>query len=269
MVAEFVYANPPLAEVIAEVLWETIPLSVVPGAALDPYFPQVSSAFEANLRAEGFGFTEFLAPPTMPLELLAGQVVKRFRTGRDSYPIFQIGPGVATCNGASPYAGWDAFSKTILLGMNSLVAAWPSAAAGPALKTIRLRYIDAFDHSFGYLQDVEFLSHLRVGSGVNAEVLEAFCQRADDVAVAVSTRFPLKHLPGATITLSANRGQKDEKSAFLLDCIVERAEVGAFAAVDVINWFDSAHQQISDIFHAVVTPELESRFGAKKYLGTK
>jgi uncharacterized protein (TIGR04255 family) len=135
---DFLYDNPPLAEVIAEIHWELVPLKSVPGGGVDPSFEPFSGAINGIFADNGYTHIERMIPDQVPLEFLAHKVVSRFRTSANKWPLFQIGPGLLTVNIVPPYQGWSSFAPALKLGFEALHKAYPSASTHLRIKRMEV-----------------------------------------------------------------------------------------------------------------------------------
>jgi uncharacterized protein (TIGR04255 family) len=144
MASDFLYQNAPLIEVITELHWSLQPLIAIPNAAIDPHFAILSSKFTELARETGFVHVERLLPEQIPLEMMPHRAVFRFRRAAETWPLFQVGPGVFTANIVPPYQGWGDFRQSISSGLDLLLASYPLRPSYFRIEKLELRYIDGF-----------------------------------------------------------------------------------------------------------------------------
>jgi uncharacterized protein (TIGR04255 family) len=269
-VSDFVYSNPPLVEVIAEICWQTVPLDLMPGAAIDVFYPDLANALLPLMEKEGYGSVEHVAPPTIPQWMLAGKPVQRFRLRPEVWPVYQIGPGLFACNHVPPYEGWAAVQKTLRAGISMLEKSWPSRDP-IKLARLRLRYIDAFSEQFGYEHDASFLAtSLALGKGIDTAILKNYSKNTESAHISVQTQFNVDALTGTTATISCSTGQTAGGPAYVADFLLELdCDKSATTLERSMDWFDAAHNVVREIFHSVVSDNLRAKFGDKRMLVTK
>lgn len=260
---DFVYENAPLGEVVAELFWKLTPVSSVPGAAVDPFFDTTLDGFTAAVAKLGFASVERLIPLGVPLELVAGQPVARFRAKQDSWPLYQLGAGVFTSNVVPPYGGWNVFRNTLRNGIAALFANFPAADVALKVNLLRLRYINGFDATHGYSGNPLAYMHSHLGLNVAppASLLSSLGSSAESVVPAYEVTMPI----GARreLTIKALVGQKSNSPALVVDLWFTQKEEVPSGSQAVCDWFDVAHNALHDTFENLLTEE------ARKLLGKK
>jgi len=107
---EHVFSNPPLAEIVFEVKFKDP--NVVNYELL---IGELYSRLKPN-----YPFNEMLKPREMPALLFPFIIQQRFRASQNSYPLYQLGPGIMSfnINGAtyhqSPANKWESFKTKLL-----------------------------------------------------------------------------------------------------------------------------------------------------------
>ena len=144
---DFIYENAPLIEVIVELRWGLVSLASMPGAAVDPVFPRASGRFNEAASKIGFSHVERLIPPEVPLEVVAYQPVFRLRREANKWPLFQIGPGLLSCNVVMPYAGWGAFRRIVESGLQVFDQTFKVSEGLIEPNMVHLRYINGLPRS--------------------------------------------------------------------------------------------------------------------------
>jgi uncharacterized protein (TIGR04255 family) len=94
---------------------------------------------------DGFGFYEKLEASRVPEELTPHVPRHRFRPSKDSWPLFQLGPGIATVNFTQPY-NWDDFKQKALYLRAQLLKAYSDAALGTERVVLRYRNVTSFNY---------------------------------------------------------------------------------------------------------------------------
>lgn len=266
--ADFLFESAPLVEVIVEVRWEMIALQAIPGAAVDPLYQRGQQDFLDRLEELGFGHVERLSPPNVPMEMLAGQPVLRVRPAPGRWPLYQLGPGLFTCNIVPPYKGWAAFRSVLEDGLACL---YGSVLLGAGAKpiSVEILYLDAFDAAFGH---DDFGRFVREDLGIRAELPEALVQGLglDPHAVepTLGMTVPLRKPEGARFVLQITKGLKERRAAAIceLRCIANGDGVPARQDA-MMEWFDTAHSALRTAFLSMCEPVLERRMGKRVPIG--
>lgn len=262
MAEDFLYSRAPLIEVIAEVRWSLTPVVAVPGLKVDPYYPTTSEQFTSLCRENGFSHIEMLVPNGAPTEFLAGQPHLRYRTEANKWPLYQIGPGVFTCNIIPQYQGWRVFRSAFQKGISWLKNSFPIPVEYVDFSELALRYIDAFTNIHGMTDCVDFL---RKDLGIELVIPKKLFgeTQADDTGVEIVTevKFPLPSLENSNLILRFGPGQKDGKLALIFEFRVIR--VGSIKVKDdeIEVWMDAAHAVTSKAFDAITSASLKEKMG--------
>ncbi|MCJ2098919.1 TIGR04255 family protein [Methylobacterium sp. E-046] len=258
---DFTYEQAPLVEVIAEAFWPLIPLSAIPGGAVDPFFLRASNQFREEVAALGYGVTESIVPPGVPMEMIPNQVVTRYRHRPEGWPLFQVGPGIFTANMVPPYAGWGAFRSTLADGYAAATRAYQKAGrAENDVDHLSLRYINAFTaaHGFDGKQAIFLDQHLGLRVDIARELPEGVRVEWDMREIQLVLHAPSSAPKGSRFTLMASVGHAADQPA----CILELAIRGR-PENDAIEWFDQAREAIRLTFESLISPDLQERIGPR------
>lgn len=265
MAGDYVYENPPLGEVITEIFWTLVPLSAISGAFVDPFFETTSSAFRPLLAKRGFSHVERLLPEGVPLELTAGQPLFRFRASSNSWPLYQLGPGVFTCNVTPPYGGWSNFRRNVKDGLDALFEAFPVPEKQFRTNLIRLRYLNGFDAAFEY-DETNMPSFIASRFGLALNIPSDILKRLDSSPEKIIPTFEVNipNSQGAEMILRVARGEKNKKPALVLELWMQQQKnVSANTADALQEWFDRAHDTLHDVFELLATKKLKDAMGRK------
>lgn len=254
------FEKAPLAEVIAELRWNTahdafmqqalpgVPLQIPTSlqAESEAFFQRFSEAVDAG----GFRNSERLLPygsPTIP-----GQALLRFRMKAGLPPLLQVGDGVFTANGLPPtYTHWGDFRRTLRFGIDSLLST-RSSAEGDSPFLLSVRYVDAFDERFwAEVGSGRFVDETLGFGATLPKALTEHLDAAKPRSAAHQLALPL--LDGSNLYLAVGEGQADGKSVVILDVNVQTSEVSCDAD-SVMAAFDNNHSVIRDLFFGITAP---------------
>lgn len=256
--ADYVYENAPLVEVIAELRWSLIPLSAIPGGSVDPAFAHGSDAFTKLAKDLGYDKVEHLVPDGIPLEMLGGRPTLRFRKQINEWPLYQIGPGLFTCNIVPPYGGWKNFRETLRDGLTALFKAVPLDSTLVKPESLELRYIDAFtaDHGLnGYEKFVR--ENLGINISVPVDLLESLEINESATTSSMEVRIP----KGASnVVIKIAPGTKDGTAAAIAEfsVILKNSDMPDTAA-GMADWMDTAHNTLHNVFDKITSEQLKDR----------
>ncbi|MBI3933558.1 MAG: TIGR04255 family protein [Acidobacteria bacterium] len=133
-----------------EIRWKLQPLGNQ-AVLTDPNFAFALGVFYNTIK-DRFGLREDLEAANAPAELLPYIVRHRFRPSTGSWPIIQIGPGVATVNFTEPYT-WHDFKQLSLYLRSNLIEAYGDARVELEQVTLRYRNIEELDTESSSLLD--------------------------------------------------------------------------------------------------------------------
>ena len=262
---DYLYENPPLIEVIVEVRWSLVPISVLKGAALDPFFNSSSEKFSESMREMGFGVIEHLVPSEFPIEMMAGKPFVRYRPNNEEWPLYQLGPGLFTCNIVPPYQGWSEFKSTLHAGVKALFDAFPFGASNiPSIVELELRYIDGFDYEDGFDGYTDLVEN---GLGVSVDFPKGLGDLSKDEQVKLSSlefALPANSPDGAVLSTRIAPGKNGEKKVAVAEFRVSQSGEDLPNTMDeIIDWFDHSHQTLNLAFEGSITDKLREKFGKK------
>jgi uncharacterized protein (TIGR04255 family) len=141
---EITLKRQPLVEAWLEIRWQLKPDSSLPDAKVDPGFAFALGVFYERVK-DIYGYPESLLPPIAPDEILPHVVRYRFRKQENTWPVLQLGPGIATLNFTSPYS-WADFRTQALYLRTQLKRAYAEHALTIQDLTLRFRNAVEFDY---------------------------------------------------------------------------------------------------------------------------
>jgi len=254
------FRNPPLAEVIVELRWESFPEGV-PGApapvviALTAQDEQLFAGFAAQAgAAKGEPVVmERLLPKGLPVP--RHQVCCRYSIRNKSNEfLYQLGPGVFTANAkASSYQSWSDFAPVVREGIEWLLQATPEPARTHPFTSVKLWYIDLFTKKrfFENESAAEFLqSTLRVNLQMPEVVLRQTGKRGPS-SVALVYQAPLADLPNGVLEMHFQEGRVGADAdgpGLLMHTAVSIGGETARDADGLMDALDKAHAIIHSCF---------------------
>jgi len=113
----------PLLEAIFELKWQ-LKKDSAQGIEYDPSYRLALARFSEKVERH-YAIHEALPQSQLPDDLSAYAPQHRFRTGKNAWPLVQIGPGVVTLNDTNNYEWTDFYKRSCAL-MDNLFDAYPS-----------------------------------------------------------------------------------------------------------------------------------------------
>ncbi len=267
---DYVYATPPLVEVIAEVHWEIQKIASIPGGGVDPFYSACLDALRTGAHFSEFRHEEHLVPDHVPIEFFSNQPLVRFRKHANSWPLYQLGPGIFVTNLVPPYQGWQDFKKVLVHGLQGLFAAYPYAGDQLKISKLELRYLDAFSKRHGFDNYANFLTEgLGMSLQVPAAILEGSADGGNQGVVTNSDiSFPLKKLPDSKGKIAVGLGASSNEPAVIAQfaCVYEGPALQPRDQA-LLDWFDRAHVELRDWFERMVSEPVKKTFGPKTNIG--
>lgn len=277
MTADFLYENAPLIEVIAEMRWAMTPLASMPGNFIDPYFDATSEEFIRLAKESGFGAVERLVPEPIPLELVAGQPIYRFRQKSERWPLYQLGPGVFTANIIPKYSGWAAFRAVISEGLSLLEKSFPNPDKLLRVEATDLRYVDAFTEAHG-LEKENFSQfaeeHLGLKLVLRDGLLDTFAASSESAVAVVEFRVSAKSPANTDLIIKASPGRKTENNGIDVPALIVELRAAskppkqAFARDKITDWMDEAHELLRNSFEHMSSEHLKEKMGPRQAIGS-
>jgi uncharacterized protein (TIGR04255 family) len=263
---DVLYERPPLIEVICELRWRLQPFAAIPNLSFDPHYGLFSEDFSREIAAVGYSRIEHLEPIDLPIEFRSGSAVLRFRKRDNTWPLFQIGPGVMTINAVPPYEGWNDFRQVVQLGIKALSASYPVPERYLKIASLHLRYINAFDAEIGYMPHKKFLAEdLKIQAEISDEIVSRYVHRPDDIQATCHFSFDVKEHRATTGTIKVSPGQKNDNPAAILELGLQKQFdlPEAPEGESIARWFDESHGTIRDWFNITLSSRVKELMGPK------
>lgn len=267
MPGDYIYTRAPLVEVIAEVHWQLKPIPTSPEAKIDPYFELFKEQFLGWSSNKGFRHHEQLVPKEIPIELLADQVHLRLRTEQGRWPLYQIGPGVLTCNIVPPYKGWPEFRPHLDSGVGALFDHYPLSNKTLRVSRVELHYINLFTSDLGLDDYARFVGEeLGAPSALPQQIREDYV--ASGLTTVIDSRFQCRKPANSQGAIRISPGNANNRPAVVLELICRKLPGPSVETHNsLIGWFDEAHLAIRSWFESQLSEPLKTRIGPKVPVG--
>ncbi|MDR2809909.1 MAG: TIGR04255 family protein [Tannerellaceae bacterium] len=179
-----------------------------------------------------------LAGMEVPLDVFKNKPVYRFRKNENSYPIYQLGPGLLSVNTINETYIWEDFEKEVLDVFAKFKESYdfnPSSTFDIALKYLDFYPFDFNHNAYSFLKDN---LHLQIIHSMQSE-------KHNPSFVNFATGH--KENTGQ-FNFSINRGMIQLKGeGFLVETSLKN-KIILDSDVDISSWLNSAHEYLSTVF---------------------
>lgn len=235
----------PLLEVIFDIKWDVTSKADI----ID--FQYLHGDLYSNLKSK-YTHRENLISPEVPLELVKGNPVYRFRETSGGYPLVQVGPGLISVNTIDNKYFWKEFSAEINTVLNVFTDIYPKYS--DINLTPALTYIDFFEYDKNKQTPVEFLNsnfHL----SFNDNFMSGIVSKMNDVNFTFNYQAEEK-----IVSLNLRNGMTDNtKEGLVLQTKVIGEKV-KYNTQQLKDWLDSAHELSSKMFKSLTDGKMYESF---------
>jgi uncharacterized protein (TIGR04255 family) len=237
--------NAPLLEVIFEIKWDiTSKTDIVD-------FQYLHGDLYSNLKSK-YSHRENLLPPEVPLDIVKGNPVFRFREKQGSYPLVQIGPGLISLNTIDEKYFWNQFrdeSNEVLRVLNEIYPKYSELNLSPALT-----YLDFFEYDKNKETPLEFIN-----SNFQLSLKDNFMSKTDSTMNDVNFTFNYE-VDEKIVSLNLRNGKiNNDKEGLVLQTKVF-GKKRKYNTEKLQEWLDSAHDLSSNMFKSLTNGKLYESF---------
>ena len=237
--------NAPLLEVIFEINWDLISKNDIAD------FQYLHGDLYSNLKSK-YSLRENLLPPEIPLEILKGKPVFRYREKQGSYPLVQIGPGIISLNTNDEKYFWNQFreeSNNILKLLNEIYPKYSELNLMPALT-----YLDFFEYDKNKVTPLEFINS-NFQLSLNDTFMDIKNSKINDVNFTLN--YDVNEL---VVSLNLRNGKiNNDKDGLVLQTKVY-GKKGKYNTGKLQEWLDNAHDLSSKMFKSLTNGNLYESF---------
>jgi uncharacterized protein (TIGR04255 family) len=257
----------PLSEAWLELLWELQPQKNFPQLFIDQSYPFSLGIFYNKVKDE-FGFKEELDSSKAPEGILPNVVQYRFRKANNTWPLLQLGPGIAAVNFTTPY-NWDLFKNKALYLQNNLIESYQDSKLIPKASILRYRNIFPFSFSSGNLYKF-LIENLNTTIELPKTIPGSFGEKISPTAALINLAFDINK-PKSKGSIRLGSGQEKtnvnnvETTKELLILEFEIASFGSescdFTNVGIFeNWLELSHSIIHEWFFSMINGKLFDKY---------
>jgi len=250
------FSNPPLVEAIFELRWKL--KEVGSGIKVDPHYKLLIGSLFSKLK-EKYPFHEPLPASTMPDEISCYVIQHRFRTGKEQWPLVQIGPGIVTLNATNEY-GWIDFRDRVFDLLKNLFDIYPDKESF-SVNNILMRYINAIEFDYISNSIFNFLSKkMKIDMFINKSLF-----KNENINKQPSS-FDLKYVfevskPIGNIHLRLARGKKDDINGLIFEFFFQtQNKYVPNRTGEILDWVSQSHDLIEDWFLKLTKGDLKRSF---------
>lgn len=268
---DYIYDNAPVVEVLAELRWEIQPIQGS-GLFIDEKLEICEPAFIAAAKEAGFGVKQSMIPRGMPIPLFSHRPTTRIRQGNDTWPLYQIGPGIFTANmvpSGPNYDGWRTFKGFVRQGIQWLYETYPESQTAIKVVSLQLTYINALRNSHGSPENYNFLSEtLKIAPKIPDKLKELTNNRDADTKIVSEIHIPVEKPANTGIVIKFGAGQHNQDDAIVFQntAALSAQQAKVMTIDEIMSWFEDAHKMTRQVFESVLEENLTGKLGNKKIL---
>lgn len=228
--------NAPLQEVIFEARWG-LQSDSSGKQMIDPEFSFALGKFQ-DLIKKDFPFRANKFPNEFPPQILTYQTMYQFWTGKQKWPVVQIGPGIISINDTDQNYVWRDYYILVQSVLDKLLEAYDSS---PDFIEASLRYIDTVrvkDYGFDNWEDF-------VKQNINFRFENNFNTRGPLKNFQFNQSFEVNELGKLNVNLSSGANNKNETLFIWQNGVsLKRRQTKS----EMLQWLEKAHSCTSDVF---------------------
>ncbi len=251
-----VLKNKPLIEAIFELKWEL--KKIGEGIAIDPHYKILVGSLYSKLKDE-YPYHEMLPAASIPDDIAGHVIQHRFRTGKNQWPLVQIGPGILTVNDTAGYI-WEEFGSKVINAVKALYETYPESD-NLKINSLLLRYIDAVEFDYNEHNIYDFLADkMKTTIRPYSELFKETSVDSSPLSFDWRFSFTCKR-PDGIIHLRFMRGKKMSSDALIWETMVQSTnEQISQMPEKIAEWLNDAHNLTDDWFFKLIEGDLEGRF---------
>jgi uncharacterized protein (TIGR04255 family) len=250
--------NKPLVEALLELRWAL--RDTGSGLVQDPAYPLFIGRFYERV-SRRYTFVEELPTAQIPEQMTAYLATHRFRSGKDRWPLVQVGPGVATLNFTADY-DWPTFYEAAQDLFPKLLASYvvEGQVEVPRFANILLRYINAVDVDLRRDDVTRFLSeNLHTDVSLPSGIVKSGYLRGAPLGINMTVSYAL-YKPQSTATIRIGSGLLADQPSIVWELSVQSTDEVPQTAEAFETWLSNAHDVIEEWFFVLIEGPLEHQF---------
>lgn len=235
----------PLLEVIFELKWD------ITNKADIVDFQYLHGDLYSSLKTK-YSHRENLIPPEVPIEVVKGAPVFRYRESHGSYPLVQIGPGLISINTIDNKYYWEEFldeAKFVLNTLNNIYPKYKELNLSPALT-----YIDFYEYDKKHFTPIEFIN-----SNLQLEVSEKFLNISEARLNDVNWTFNYQ-IKDNVVSLNLQNGKVNNDKDGIVSQIKVIGKKEKYNSDELVSWLESTHELSSNLFKSLTNGTLYESF---------
>jgi uncharacterized protein (TIGR04255 family) len=251
-------AKKPLVEAIFELRWK-LERTADPANARDPGFKILFGRFFDQVRNKYPAVID-LPSSIMPEEMVPHVVRHQFRTGPDTWPLLQLGPGILTVNDTAGYT-WPGFKENLVHALSATFDSYPQDLYIFQPTQVVLRYINSIPVDPAKDKVIDYLKQkLHTTICIAPTLAETVNSLDQPSGLNLSLAFPMIS-PSGVCGLSFSTGLAGDEPALIwqLDAQASGDDVPLNQHA-LAQWLDAAHGVIETWFERLSDGELLTSF---------
>jgi uncharacterized protein (TIGR04255 family) len=192
-----------------------------------------------------------LIPPEVPMDAYINVPAHRFRVGKNSYPLVQVGPGILTVNTNDEKYIWENYEKWCSEAFKSLSDLYGFITSDNV--TLSLKYFDFFQFNFKENDVNKYLSdyfHIKLN--------QSFLKETGNPSSVNLGFFYDTKLGNFSLRIFKGKNTKGQ-SGIIFDTTISSLR-NIPDVIKFAKWLNEAHDYVSDSFKAMTKGKMYESF---------
>jgi len=243
--------NAPLQEVIFEVKW-ALDIKEETNQTYDKGFDIAAGKISGIIQNQ-FPVVQRKLPEEIPNNFLNYQTVYQYKSGEQTWPILQLGPGIFTVNDTDKNYDWNkTYFPLIKKSINWLEKAYTKKLN---YRFASLKYIDTIK-----VNDYNFTGDWKnfICDKLNVSFQNQFDIEAKMSDVQINQSFKLADQSQLQVSVSSGKTNKQNEPLLIWQIGIQKQKM--FEKKDLFEWLVRSHDISSDLFKKIVKPDFYDSF---------
>jgi uncharacterized protein (TIGR04255 family) len=243
--------NAPLQEVIFEVKWD-LDVKEETNQTYDKGFDIAAGKFSGIVQ-EKFPVVRRKLPEEIPNNFLNYKTVYQYKSGEQTWPILQLGPGIFTVNDTDKNYDWNkTYFPLIQQSINWLEKAYTKNLN---YRFASLKYIDTIK-----VNDYDFKGDWKsfISGNLKVSFQNQFDVEGKLSDVQLNQAFKLEDESHLQVSVSSGKTNKLNEPLLIWQIGIQKLKV--FEKTELFKWLNRSHDIASDLFKKIVKPDLYDSF---------
>lgn len=246
------YPKAPLVEAIFELKWKL--LDNRNGMPVDNNYTLLIGSLQSKLN-EKYPFHDTLPTINLPEEIAKWVVQHQFRKEKNSWPLYQIGPGILTFNETQGYY-WPNFSNDLKEVVSTFFEKYPDINK-LIIHDVSLRYLDVLNFDFSTNVLDFFSKELGIKFELPPDIFGEIVTKKTPINPDFRIVYPTDDSLNET-GIRISRGNANGGNSLMFEFFISSVQNSSLKdKEDIFKWVDASHEITSKWFKIVFKQKIE------------